>query len=83
MVDNELDVRQLRKPEKHPAIFAAYADLPVGGSFVLATTMTPSTSMRNSRPITPAATAGSTSRRAPPFGGSGSANSPPPRCRGL
>lgn len=35
MADNELDVRQLRKPDKHPMIFAAYAALPVGGSFVL------------------------------------------------
>ena len=35
MADNELDVRQLRKPDKHPTIFATYADLPVGGSFVL------------------------------------------------
>ena len=35
MADNELDVRQLRKPEKHPTIFATYAELPVGGSFVL------------------------------------------------
>ncbi|HUE32314.1 MAG TPA: hypothetical protein VMQ38_05305 [Mycobacterium sp.] len=25
MADNELDVRQLRKPDKHPAIFATYA----------------------------------------------------------
>lgn len=33
--EQELDVRPLRKPDKHPAIFAAYADLPVGGSFVL------------------------------------------------
>jgi uncharacterized protein (DUF2249 family)/quercetin dioxygenase-like cupin family protein len=33
--EQELDVRPLRKPEKHPAIFATYADLPVGGSFVL------------------------------------------------
>lgn len=31
----ELDVRPLAKPEKHPTIFATYADLPVGGSFVL------------------------------------------------
>jgi uncharacterized protein (DUF2249 family)/quercetin dioxygenase-like cupin family protein len=31
----ELDVRTLRKPDKHPAIFATYAALPVGGSFVL------------------------------------------------
>ncbi|GAA2111634.1 hypothetical protein GCM10009841_34560 [Microlunatus panaciterrae] len=31
----ELDVRPLRKPEKHPTIFATYRDLPVGGSFVL------------------------------------------------
>ena len=35
MADNELDVRQLRKPDKHPTIFATFADLPVGGSFVL------------------------------------------------
>ncbi|MGB3829431.1 MAG: DUF2249 domain-containing protein [Ornithinimicrobium sp.] len=31
----ELDVRPLRKPEKHPAIFARYAALAVGASFVL------------------------------------------------
>lgn len=31
----ELDVRQLAKPQKHPTIFATYAELPVGGSFVL------------------------------------------------
>lgn len=31
----ELDVRPLRKPDKHPAIFAAYRDLPAGASFVL------------------------------------------------
>lgn len=35
MPDNELDVRRLRKPDKHPAIFASYAALPTGGSFVL------------------------------------------------
>jgi uncharacterized protein (DUF2249 family) len=35
MADNELDVRQLRKPDKHPTIFAAYAGLSVGESFVL------------------------------------------------
>ena len=35
MADNELDVRGLRKPDKHPTIFATYTDLPVGGSFVL------------------------------------------------
>ncbi|MFB9830790.1 DUF2249 domain-containing protein [Actinoallomurus acaciae] len=31
----ELDVRPLRKPDKHPTIFAAYAALDVGESFVL------------------------------------------------
>lgn len=31
----ELDVRPLRKPDKHPTIFAAYADLSAGQSFVL------------------------------------------------
>jgi uncharacterized protein (DUF2249 family) len=35
MVDDELDVRQLHKPDKHPTIFAAYAKLAVGESFVL------------------------------------------------
>jgi uncharacterized protein (DUF2249 family) len=35
MPDTELDVRGLRKPEKHPTIFASYADLAVGESFVL------------------------------------------------
>jgi uncharacterized protein (DUF2249 family)/quercetin dioxygenase-like cupin family protein len=32
---SELDVRTLRKPDKHPTIFAAYEALPVDGSFVL------------------------------------------------
>ena len=32
---NELDVRGMPKPDKHPTIFATYADLPVGASFVL------------------------------------------------
>lgn len=31
----ELDVRPLRKPDKHPTIFTAYAGLAVGASFVL------------------------------------------------
>lgn len=31
----ELDVRGMRKPDKHPTIFATYADLPTGGAFVL------------------------------------------------
>lgn len=31
----ELDVRPLRKPDKHPRIFATYDALPTGGSFVL------------------------------------------------
>lgn len=35
MASYELDVRQLRKPDKHPTIFAAYAALPDGESFVL------------------------------------------------
>ena len=35
MIDRELDVRPLRKPEKHPTIFRAYDALAVGGSFVL------------------------------------------------
>ena len=31
----ELDVRGMRKPDKHPTIFATYAALPVGAAFVL------------------------------------------------
>ncbi len=35
MGDHELDVRPLRKPDKHPAIFQAYAAVPVGESLIL------------------------------------------------
>ena len=35
MTYQHLDVRELPKPQKHPAIFATYTELPVGGSFVL------------------------------------------------
>jgi uncharacterized protein (DUF2249 family)/quercetin dioxygenase-like cupin family protein len=35
MPDQELDVRRLRKPDKHPAIFQAYDALAVGESFIL------------------------------------------------
>ena len=35
MTEHELDVRGLPKPDKHPAIFAAYDSLPVGAAFVL------------------------------------------------
>ncbi|HEX5497525.1 MAG TPA: DUF2249 domain-containing protein [Mycobacteriales bacterium] len=35
MPDQELDVRPLRKPDKHPAIFRTYDALAVGESFVL------------------------------------------------
>jgi uncharacterized protein (DUF2249 family)/quercetin dioxygenase-like cupin family protein len=35
MGDHELDVRPLRKPDKHPAIFQAYAVVPVGESLLL------------------------------------------------
>lgn len=31
----ELDVRGMRKPDKHPTIFTTYLALPVGGAFVL------------------------------------------------
>lgn len=31
----ELDVRGMRKPDKHPAIFKTYSELPVGAAFVL------------------------------------------------
>lgn len=35
MADQELDVREIRKPQKHPTIFARYGELAVGESFVL------------------------------------------------
>lgn len=35
VVENELDVRPIRKPEKHPTIFARFAALTVGEAFVL------------------------------------------------
>ncbi len=35
MTEHELDVRPLRKPHKHPAIFGAFGDLEVDESFVL------------------------------------------------
>lgn len=35
MGERELDVRGLPKPDKHPAIFAAYEHLPVGAALVL------------------------------------------------
>ncbi|ALL56241.1 hypothetical protein MHAE_07209 [Mycobacterium haemophilum DSM 44634] len=35
MADTELDVPQLRKPDKRPTIFVTYADLPIEGSFAL------------------------------------------------
>jgi uncharacterized protein (DUF2249 family)/quercetin dioxygenase-like cupin family protein len=35
MTDRELDVRPLRKSDKHPTIFAAYAELTIGESVVL------------------------------------------------
>lgn len=41
MPGQELDVRPLSKPGKHPAIFQAYDALPVGGSFVLVSNHAP------------------------------------------
>ncbi len=35
MTTNDLDVRQLPKPDKHPTIFATYAALKLGESFML------------------------------------------------
>jgi uncharacterized protein (DUF2249 family) len=55
MADNELDVRQLRKPDKHPTIFATYAALAVGESFVLVNNHDPK--HLHEEPTTPAATA--------------------------
>jgi uncharacterized protein (DUF2249 family) len=83
MADTELDVRQLRKPDKHPAIFATYADLPVRGSFVLVNNHDP----QHLHEEFEADHAGSYRweyvEKARRSGGSGSANSPPPYCRGF
>jgi len=35
MTDHELDVRPMRKPDKHPVIFRAYDELPAGESLLL------------------------------------------------
>jgi uncharacterized protein (DUF2249 family) len=35
MSDHELDVRPIRKPDKHPVIFRAYKELPAGESLLL------------------------------------------------
>ncbi len=35
MTDRELDVRPMRKPDKHPLIFRAYDELPAGESLLL------------------------------------------------
>jgi uncharacterized protein (DUF2249 family) len=35
MADCELDVRALRKPDRHPAVFREYGALAVGGTLVL------------------------------------------------
>ena len=35
MTEEELDVRPLRKPDKHPRVFATYDSLAIGESFVL------------------------------------------------
>ena len=82
MTDSELDVRQLRKPDKHPTIFAVYADLPVWGSFVLVNNHDP----KHLHEEFEADHAGSYGweylEKGPRSGASGSANSPLPRCRG-
>ena len=35
MDEDEIDLRPLRKPDRHPTVFRAYAAVPVGGSLVL------------------------------------------------
>jgi uncharacterized protein (DUF2249 family) len=35
MTEEELDVRGLPEPDKHPAIFAAYDSLALGAAFIL------------------------------------------------
>ncbi len=83
MADNELDVRQLRKPDKHPTIFATYADLPVGGSFVLVNNHDPKHLHEEFEADHAGSYGWEYSRRARQSGGSGSANSPLPRCHGF
>lgn len=37
MADQELDLRPVRLPDRHPTVFRAYDALPVGGSVVVVT----------------------------------------------
>jgi hypothetical protein len=77
--DQELDVRALREPDKHPAIFRTYDALSVSESFVLVYNHDPKHLHEEFDNDHPAATAGNTSTRAPTHGGSGLASSPSPR----
>lgn len=55
----------LPKPDKHPAIFAAYTRLPVGESSVVVNNHDPKHLREDSMPISRAVMAGSTWRKGP------------------
>jgi uncharacterized protein (DUF2249 family) len=74
MPDQELDVRPLPKPDKHPRIFELFGALALGESFVLVNNHDPKHLRRSSRQSTRPGLAGSTSTAGRPPGGSGSAS---------
>lgn len=80
MREQELDVRELPKPDKHPAVFRTYDGLAAGESFLLVNNHDPRHLREEFDTEHPAATAGNTSPRGQEPGGSGSESSHQPRC---
>jgi hypothetical protein len=81
MATPELDVRALRKPDKHPAVFKAYDALAAGESFVLVNNHDPRHLREEFEAEHPGSYAWDYRIGGPQPGGYGSASSPPPRCR--
>ena len=81
MPDQELDVRPLPKPDKHPRIFELFGALAVGESFVLVSNHDPNHLRREFETEHPPDSAGTTLTAGRPRGGSGLASSPPRPCR--
>ena len=77
MTTELLDVRPLRKPDKHPTIFGVYDGLGLASRSSWSTTTTPSTCTTSSRSSMQAASTGSTSSAARESGGSRSRSWPP------
>lgn len=81
MGDHELDVRPLRKPDKHPAIFQAYAAVPAGESLVLVNDHDPRYLRDEFEVEHPDGYAWEYLAKDPGLGGSGSPSWPQRRCR--